>query len=83
MLGSKSSLKDRWRQVLSEAARIETKHLVTLEPGISTNQTDEMKAKGLCLVVPAEIQRTYTPGQRAWLMDVRSFVALVRRRQTV
>ena len=35
MLGAKSTLKDRWRQVLSEAARIEDKHLLTLEPGIS------------------------------------------------
>jgi hypothetical protein len=81
MLGSKASLKDRWRQVLSEAARIETKHLVTLEPGISTNQTDEMRAKRLQLVVPAEVHRTYTGEQRSWLMDVRSFVALVRDRQ--
>lgn len=42
MLGVKSTCKDRWRQVLSEAARIERKHLFTLEPGISENQTAEM-----------------------------------------
>lgn len=42
MLGVKSTCKDRWRQVLSEAARIERKHLFTLEPGISENQTTEM-----------------------------------------
>lgn len=34
MLGAKSTLKDRWRQVLSEAERIETKHLLTLVPSI-------------------------------------------------
>ncbi|WP_210211312.1 type II restriction endonuclease [Mesorhizobium sp. M2A.F.Ca.ET.043.05.1.1] len=44
MLESKSTLKDRWRQVLPEAARIPSKHLLTLEPAISENQTDQMKA---------------------------------------
>ena len=42
MLASKSSCKDRWRQVLAEAARIKRKHLITLEPAISTHQTNEM-----------------------------------------
>ncbi|MGJ3230922.1 MAG: type II restriction endonuclease [Oceanicaulis sp.] len=32
LLGAKSSCKDRWRQVLSEAARIPEKHLITLQP---------------------------------------------------
>lgn len=81
MLGAKSTLKDRWRQVLSEAVRIETKHLLTLEPGVSTNQTDEMQAKRLQLVVPAGVQKTYTDAQRLWLMEVKAFIALSRTRQ--
>lgn len=81
MLGAKSSLKDRWRQVLSEARRIEEKHLATLEPGVSANQTDEMRAKQLQLVVPRSIHDTYKPAQREWLMDVSAFLALVIRRQ--
>jgi hypothetical protein len=81
MLGAKSTLKDRWRQVLSEATRIETKHLLTLEPGVSTNQTDEMQAKRLQLVVPTGVQKTYTDAQRGWLIDVRAFVHLVRNQQ--
>jgi hypothetical protein len=48
MLGVKSTCKDRWRQVLAEADRINNKHLLTLEPGISENQTDEMKSKNDC-----------------------------------
>lgn len=81
MLGAKSTLKDRWRQVLSEATRIETKHLLTLEPSVSANQTDEMQVKHLQLVVPISIQKTYTEKQRAWLMDLQLFVRLVRNRQ--
>jgi hypothetical protein len=82
MLGSKSSCKDRWRQVLSEAERISHKHLLTLEPGISENQTDEMRAKHLQLVLPASLHTTYREAQRSWLMNVEDFVKLVQARQT-
>lgn len=81
MLGAKSTCKDRWRQVLSEANRIKNKHLLTLEAAISINQTDEMKAKNLQLVVPKSIHKTYTIGQQSWLMDVDSFVRLVMEKQ--
>jgi hypothetical protein len=82
MLGSKSSCKDRWRQVLSEAQRIQHKHLLTLEPGISENQTDEMKAKNLQLILPAAIHQTYRPNQKDWLMTVAAFLELVQARQS-
>lgn len=81
MLGAKSTLKDRWRQVLSEAARIEDKHLLTLEPGISENQTDEMRAKRLQLVLPERLHTSYRENQRAWLMKLGDFIALVKERQ--
>lgn len=81
MLGAKSTLKDRWRQVLSEAVRIEEKHLLTLEPGISENQTDEMQAKQLRLVVPRRLHGTFRPAQHGWLMDVSDFLSVVRARQ--
>ncbi len=81
MLGAKSTLKDRWRQVLSEAERIPGKHLLTLAPGISENQTDEMQAKNLQLVVPGNLHGTYKPAQQAWLMDLGRFLKLVEQRQ--
>jgi len=81
MLGAKSTLKDRWRQVLSEAVRIEEKHLLTLEPGVSENQTEEMQVKRLQLVVPRPLHATYLRTQQAWLMDVTGFLAVVRARQ--
>lgn len=81
MLGVKSTCKDRWRQVLAEADRIEKKHLLTLETAISKNQTDEMEVKGLQLVVPLSLQPTYTQEQRSWLMTVETFSELVKKRQ--
>ena len=83
MLGAKTSCKDRWRQVLSEAGRINQKHLLTLEPGITVQQTDEMRGRDLQLVLPLEVHETYREEQRDWLMSVREFVELVRQRQNV
>jgi hypothetical protein len=81
MLGSKSTLKDRWRQVLSEAERVTPKHLLTLEPGISESQTDEMQAKQLQLVLPQSLHATFRERQRGWLMTLGNFVKLVKERQ--
>ena len=82
MLGVKSTCKDRWRQVLSEADRVDRKYLLTLEAAISTNQTEEMQSHQLQLVLPRSLHPTYTAGQQAWLIDVTAFTDRVRQRQT-
>ena len=81
MLGAKSTCKDRWRQVLSEAKEIEHKHLLTLESAISENQTNEMINKKLQLVLPLPIHETYTLKQRAWLYSVKMFLEEVKEKQ--
>ncbi len=83
MLGVKSSCKDRWRQVLSEADRIKYKHLLTLEPAISENQTNEMSSKNLQLVLPQQFHPSYTERQRSWLLNVSEFIELVLSRQPI
>lgn len=81
MLGAKTTVKERWRQVLDEADRIEDKHLITLEPAVSEDYTTAMKKDRLQLVVPRSLFETYTSKQRKWLMDVEGFCQLVERRQ--
>ncbi len=81
MLGAKTTAKDRWRQVLEEADRIKRKHLITLEGAISENQTNEMKSRNLQLVVPKEIQFTYSAQQQLWLYSVEDFLAEVKEKQ--
>jgi hypothetical protein len=81
MLGVKSTCKDRWRQVLAEAARIKRKHLLTLETSISNNQTDEMEAHQLQLVIPRGLHETYNNSQRTWLLDLAEFIDGVRKKQ--
>jgi hypothetical protein len=81
MLGVKSTCKDRWRQVLAEATRIERKHLLTLETSISINQTNEMQTNRLQLVIPRSLHDTYSNAQRAWLQDLAGFIGTVREKQ--
>ena len=81
MLGVKSTCKDRWRQVLAEANRIEQKHLLTLEAAISVNQTNEMQAKNLQLVLPSRLHLSYGEKQRDWLMDLSAFISFVKQLQ--
>lgn len=81
MLAAKTSCKDRWRQVLTEADRIAEKHLLTLEPSISVRQTSEMRKERLQLVVPSPIHETYLESQKPQLMSVAQFIELVRLRQ--
>jgi hypothetical protein len=81
ILGAKSSCKDRWRQVLSEASRVKTKHLLTLEPGISENQTDEMQGSRLQLVVPQGLHGSYTSKQQEWLFSLKDFIDLVLKKE--
>jgi len=83
MLASKSTCKDRWRQILNEAARIPEKHLLTLEPGISENQTAEMRSEHVQLVIPSTLQQSYTSKQQKDLIDLKTFIKLVLERQVV
>ncbi|MCL2364870.1 MAG: type II restriction endonuclease [Defluviitaleaceae bacterium] len=83
MLGVKTTCKDRWRQVLTEAKKIPHKHLLTLEVAISENQTNEMKSNNLQLVVPSAISSTYSKEQQKWLMNMNDFLQMVESRQTI
>lgn len=78
MLAAKSVCKERWRQILPEADRIPSKHLVTLEPSISVQQTDQMKAHDVQLIVPMSLQNSYSKSQSEWLWSVSNFVDHVR-----
>ena len=78
MLGAKTTCKDRWRQVLAEAKSISRKHLITIEPAISSDQTSQMRELSIQLVVPTPIQSTYSSQQREWLMSFENFIFEVK-----
>jgi EcoRII C terminal len=77
MLAAKYTAKDRWRQVLNEAKRIECKHLLTLEAGISRKQMALMSDAKLSLVIPKQIQARYDGVARASILTVGEFISLI------
>jgi hypothetical protein len=81
MLGVKTTAKDRWRQVLSEAAKISEKHMITLEPAISRNQTEEMIANNLQLVIPKPLFTTYSSMQQNHLITLKDFIDMLDGKQ--
>lgn len=81
MLGLKTSSKDRWRQMLSEANRIEEKHFLTLEPSISIAQTNDMQLHHMNLVTPISLHQTYKPEQQEWLMSFQDFINLLESKK--
>lgn len=80
-LAAKSTCKDRWRQILPEAQRVWPKHLLTLEPAISSSQTDQMRAERVQLVIPAAIQSSYRAEQRDWIISVSDFLRYVSEKR--
>ncbi|MEY3895477.1 MAG: hypothetical protein RLZZ214_996 [Verrucomicrobiota bacterium] len=81
LLGAKTSCKDRWRQVLAESARVREKHLVTLQPAISTDQLQQMRSHHLQLVVPEAVHVSYPLSERTHLWSLETFIAMVRDKQ--
>ena len=78
MLAVKTTCKDRWRQVVNEADRIEVKHLLTLQEGVSENQFREMVDCKVQLVVPTKLIATYPKPVRPHLQTLESFIGDVR-----
>ncbi len=80
-LASKTTCKDRWRQILNETDRIETKHLFTLQQGISINQLQEMYEYNVCLVVPKQYKSSFPQEYRDKILDLGQFVEGVKAKQ--
>ncbi|WP_323028428.1 type II restriction endonuclease [Gelidibacter japonicus] len=78
MLASKTTCKDRWRQILNEADRIKTKHLFTLQQGISKNQLEEMYKYNVRLIVPKPYLSSFPPEYRSKILTLDKFVADVK-----
>lgn len=80
-LGAKTTCKDRWRQILTEAERVEVKHLFTLQQGISKNQLKEMEDSRVQLVVPESYIGSFDKSYQPKIMSLKTFVQYVQEVQ--
>ena len=82
-LASKTTCKDRWRQILNEADRLreKNKYLLTLQQGISTAQIEEMTAERVVLVVPKQYITSYPREQQEKIWTVKKFIGYLQEIQ--
>ncbi|MGQ9807620.1 MAG: type II restriction endonuclease [Armatimonadota bacterium] len=76
LLAIKTSCRDRWRQVLQEAPGTGGRYLLTLQPGITRAQVEEILSAGIKLVVPKPLHSCYEKAVRTRLLSVRNFLDL-------
>lgn len=74
MLAVKTTCRDRWRQILTEAHRISCKHLLTLQRGVSENQFQQIQEARVRLVVPKELHGRYRSSIRPHLLTLEDFL---------
>ncbi len=81
VLGAKTTCKDRWRQVLTEADRVDVKYLFTLQQGISKNQMKEMHDSHLTLVVPQKYIKSFPKEYQEEICNLSGFIGIVKKKQ--
>lgn len=65
MVACKTTLKERWAQVLKEADRIPDKFVLTLDPSLTDDVVDRMSESRLSVFLPEPVLRTSYVGRKA------------------
>ncbi len=65
MVACKSTIKERWGQILKEADRIPDKYVLTLDAGLTDDLVSRMVQKRLALFLPRRIRETAYAGRPA------------------
>lgn len=80
VLAAKTTCKDRWRQIITEADRMKgrTHFLMTLQQGNTPRQLEEMRAANVRLVVPKPYIRAYPPEYQNEIWQLKQFIEYTR-----
>jgi type II restriction enzyme len=79
-LAVKTTCKDRWRQILNEADKIEIKYLFTLQQGISSKQLEEMYKYNVRLVVPEKYRKDYPRNFISQIINLHDYVDYLKQK---
>jgi hypothetical protein len=77
ILGSKTSFKDRWRQILAEGNRVTAKHGATRDNAITSSIFDQMAAESFTVVMPNPILKTYSYRPKN-MISLTEFISSIR-----
>ena len=80
VLAAKTTCKDRWRQIITEADRMKgrTHFLMTLQQGNTPHQLEEMRAANVRLVVPKPYIGAYPPEYQNEIWPLKQFIEYTR-----
>jgi len=83
MVACKTTVRERWPQVLDEAARIPAKYFLTLDPDLARELLRRLTASGLQFFIPQSILREQYPGLHGegLLASVADLVGALRENQ--
>ena len=76
----KRTCKDRWSQVLREAPRVNTKHILTMQEGLSESQINQMTGDNVQLIVPQSLHHHYPSSKKSSLLNVGQFIDRVKNK---
>lgn len=74
LLACKTTLKERWSQVLTEGEKIPVKHLLTLQKDISSKTLDNISSHNIVLVTPY-----YSIYNRSNIISVKDFIKHIKK----
>lgn len=81
ILGAKTTCRDRWNQVASEAKRADFKYLFTTQPGMSISQLTSLESLRVGVVVPKQNIETFPKSFQNKIWSLAKFIAMVKEQQ--
>ena len=81
VLGAKTTCRDRWNQVASEAARADFKFLFTTQHGMTINQLTGLESMKVGVVVPKKHISDFPKAFQTKIWPLATFIAMVKEQQ--
>lgn len=75
LLGVKFTLKERWRQILNEGARVKIKHVLTMDGAVTRSTLTGMRDAQLHPAMPAALRARYPTTMQGDILSVRDLLA--------
>lgn len=81
-LAAKTTTKERWRQIATEASRVPVKHLITLDRELNGDVLDAMDQNHVVPILPRHIQDGYPAELSGRMSTVGEFLEFSRERES-
>ncbi len=81
VMGAKTTCRDRWLQIVTEAGRADFKYFFTKQLGLTSHQLKEMESLHVGLVVPMSNIGLFSAEFCEKISSLAGFISMVKERQ--